>query len=131
MKVAVVVQQQCVFAFLIIKNTGNVLLLSNNGGSFNKNVFLVTMFFFGGGQAKDALARTPLLWTGQRDQTVFFNCLGLYHKTPDSGERQCKSRTCKRRVGPALRGGLSIYSSISIYLSIYIYIYIYYICIYV
>ena len=25
-------------------------------------------------------------------QIVFFNCLGLYHKSPDSGERQDKSR---------------------------------------
>jgi len=26
------------------------------------------------------------------NQIVFFNCLDLYRKSPDSGERQCKSR---------------------------------------
>jgi len=25
-------------------------------------------------------------------QIVLFNCLDVYHKSPDSGERQCKSR---------------------------------------
>ena len=38
---------------------------------------------------------------GQR--TVFFKCLDLYHTSPDSGERQCKSRAWKRRISPALR----------------------------
>jgi len=27
-----------------------------------------------------------------QDQIVFFNCLDLYHTSPDSGERQYKSR---------------------------------------
>ena len=31
-----------------------------------------------------------------RKQIVFFYCLCLYHKSPDSGERHCKSRACKR-----------------------------------
>ena len=26
-------------------------------------------------------------------QTASFNCLDLYHKSPDSGEPQCKSRS--------------------------------------
>ena len=27
------------------------------------------------------------------DEIAFFNCLDLYHRSPDSGERQYKSRT--------------------------------------
>ena len=34
---------------------------------------------------------------------VLFNCLNLYHKSPDSGERQCKSTTWKGRFDPTLR----------------------------
>ena len=30
------------------------------------------------------------------EQFVFINGLELYHKPPDLGERQCKSKTCKR-----------------------------------
>ena len=37
--------------------------------------------------------------------TLRFHCLDLYHKLPDSRERQYKSRTPKRRFGPALRAG--------------------------
>ena len=33
-------------------------------------------------------------------RTAFFNCPDLYLKSPDSGERQYKSRTWKRRFGP-------------------------------
>ena len=36
-------------------------------------------------------------------QIVFFNCLDLHHKSPDSGERQYTSRTPKRRFDPILR----------------------------
>ena len=32
----------------------------------------------------------------EREQIEFFNSLDLYHKSPDSGERQYKSRTRKR-----------------------------------
>jgi hypothetical protein len=39
-------------------------------------------------------------------QTHFLNCLDLYHNSPDSGERQCKSRAWKknrkRRFDPNL-----------------------------
>ena len=41
--------------------------------------------------------------TSEGEQIVFFNCFTLYHKSPDSGERQYKSRTWKRRFGSALR----------------------------
>ena len=33
-------------------------------------------------------------------QIVLFKCLDVYHKSPDSGERQCKSRICRRRCDP-------------------------------
>jgi hypothetical protein len=36
-----------------------------------------------------------------KDQIVFFNCLGVYHKSPDSGERQNKSGP--KNIDPALR----------------------------
>jgi len=36
---------------------------------------------------------------------VFSNCLDLYHKWPDSGERQYKRRPSKRRFDPSLRAG--------------------------
>jgi len=39
------------------------------------------------------------------DQIVFFHCLYLYHKSPDSGERPCKSRTWERRFDATLRAG--------------------------
>ena len=31
-------------------------------------------------------------------QVVFFNRVDLYHKSPDSGERQYKSRTCETQI---------------------------------
>ena len=31
------------------------------------------------------------VWQGQGDQILFFNCLHLHHKPPDSGERQYRS----------------------------------------
>ena len=31
------------------------------------------------------------------EEIVMFNCLDLYHKSPSSDERQCKSRTVNRR----------------------------------
>jgi len=37
------------------------------------------------------------------EQIVFSNRFNLYHKSPDSGERQYKSRNQKRRFGPARR----------------------------
>ena len=37
------------------------------------------------------------------DQLAFINCLELYHTLPDSGERQYKSGTFKRRFCPTLR----------------------------
>jgi len=36
----------------------------------------------------------------QQGQILFFNCLDLRHKLPDSGELQCKSETSKRRFDP-------------------------------
>jgi len=39
------------------------------------------------------------------EQIVLFNCLDLYHKSPDSGELQYKSTSYKRRFDPALRAG--------------------------
>ena len=33
-------------------------------------------------------------------QIVLFKCLDLYHKLPDFGERQCKSRIYRRRCDP-------------------------------
>ena len=41
----------------------------------------------------------------EEEQTVVFNCLDLYYKPPDSGERQYKLRTRKRRFDPALKAG--------------------------
>ena len=38
-------------------------------------------------------------------QSLFFYCLDLYHKLPDSGELQCKPRELKRRSGSTLRAG--------------------------
>jgi len=34
----------------------------------------------------------------EREQIVFFHCLDLNHKPPDSGERQYKSRPGKKRI---------------------------------
>ena len=45
----------------------------------------------------------PLHQPSEWDQIVFFNCLDVYHKSPDSGERQYKSRTWERRCDPTLR----------------------------
>ena len=39
----------------------------------------------------------------ERDQIVFFSCLDLYHKSPDSGVRQYEEM--KRRIDPTLRAG--------------------------
>ena len=39
------------------------------------------------------------------DQLATFNCFNVYHKSPDSGERQYESRSRKRRSGPALKAG--------------------------
>ena len=36
-------------------------------------------------------------------QIALFNRLDVHLKPPDSGERQNKSRTCRRRCDPALR----------------------------
>jgi len=38
-----------------------------------------------------------------REQIVYFSCLDLYDKSPDSGERQFKSRSWKQRFDIALR----------------------------
>ena len=38
-------------------------------------------------------------------QSLFFYCLDLYHKLPDSGELQCKPRALKRRSDSTLRAG--------------------------
>ena len=40
-----------------------------------------------------------------------FNCLDVHHKSLGSRERQCKSRTCKRRFDPTLRAGGSTRSA--------------------
>ena len=37
------------------------------------------------------------------DQIFLFNCLDVYHKSPDSGERRYKLKTEMRRVGPSLK----------------------------
>ena len=37
---------------------------------------------------------------------VFFSRLDSCHTSPDSSERQCKSRTCKRRFDPCICGSL-------------------------
>jgi len=50
-------------------------------------------------------ARHSLHWHCEWDQIVFFNCLDLHHKSLNSGQRQYKSRTCKRRFDPTLRAG--------------------------
>ena len=39
------------------------------------------------------------------EQIVFLNCLELCRKSPDSGKRQYRSRTWKRRFDPGLRAG--------------------------
>jgi len=36
-------------------------------------------------------------------QRVFFKCLDLHRKSPDSSELQCRSRRCNRRFDPAVR----------------------------
>ena len=41
------------------------------------------------------------------EQMVFYHCLDLYHKSPDSGERQYKSRTSKGRSDHAMRAGVT------------------------
>ena len=41
----------------------------------------------------------------ERKQMVFFNCLDFYLKSPDSGERQYKSRTWMMRFDPTPRAG--------------------------
>ena len=43
----------------------------------------------------------PSAW----DQIVYFNCLDLYHTSPDSGECHYKSKTSKSRFDPALLAG--------------------------
>ena len=47
------------------------------------------------GQSQDSATRL-------NDLVVFFNCLDLYHKSLDSGERQEKSWNRKRRFDPTL-----------------------------
>jgi len=39
------------------------------------------------------------------EQIVLCQCLGVYHKPPDSGECQHKLRPCERLFGPAPRTG--------------------------
>ena len=41
---------------------------------------------------RDSGRRSNLLFK-KDDQIVFFNLLDLYHQSPDSGERQYKSKT--------------------------------------
>jgi hypothetical protein len=49
------------------------------------------------------LPSAPFLQPSEEDQIVFFSCFDLHHKSPDSGERRFKSRTCKQRFDPVLR----------------------------
>jgi len=39
------------------------------------------------------------------DPIVFPNCRDVYHKSPNSGERQHKSRTWERQFDPSLGAG--------------------------
>jgi len=32
------------------------------------------------------------------EQIVLFSCLHLYHRTPDSGERQCKTKDLEKVI---------------------------------
>ena len=41
----------------------------------------------------------------EEEQIVFFNCIDVCHKPPDSGERLYKSRTWKSPFDGALSGG--------------------------
>ena len=45
------------------------------------------------------------IWRRLCAQFVWFNRIDLCFKSPDSDERQCNSRTWKRRFDPALRAG--------------------------
>ena len=43
--------------------------------------------------------------SSEQEQIVFLNCLDLYHKLPDSGERQYASKAWEKRFDHALRAG--------------------------
>ena len=49
---------------------------------------------------KVAPGRAFQLTPSDCNQIISFSCLGVYHKSPNSGERQYKSRTCTRRFDP-------------------------------
>ena len=57
-------------------------------------------------QPRSELACPHVHQPPELDLIVFSNCFDSYHKSPNSGERQYKSGTCSRRLGPTLRAGV-------------------------